>query len=173
MQPLETIRQLGYVVADLDAAVDYWVHTLNAGPFFLIKHCALKDQLFRGEPSNVDVDIALGNSGDVQIELISQHGNERSVYNESNPTGHVGLHHVGLMPIDYEASKMQYMDLGFKSVFEATVNGAALVYFDTRRSIGHYTELWERSDVFDDVARLVGDAAIDWDGSNPLRPMPL
>ena len=173
MQPLETIRQLGYVVDDLNAAVDYWVHVLHAGPFFLIRHCALKDQIYRGEPSSVDVDIALGNSGGVQIELICQHGNEPSVYNETSQSGHVGLHHVGLMPKDYEGSRLQYTELGYESVFQATVNGAELVYFDTRRAIGHYTELWEQSDVFDDVARLVEEAAINWDGSEPLRRMPL
>lgn len=172
MQPLETIRQLGYVVSDLDAAVEYWVHVLNAGPFFLIKHCALRNQLFRGQPSNVDVDIALGNSGDVQIELIYQHNDIPSVYNESAPGGHAGLHHVGLMPADYQSARTQYTDLGYKPAFQATVSGAELVYFDTREAIGHYTELWERSDVFDDVARLVEEAAIEWDGSHPLRPMP-
>jgi len=27
--------------------------------------------------------------------------------------------------------------------------------------------------VFDDVARLVEEAAVDWDGKDPVRPMPL
>jgi len=173
MQPLETIRQLGYVVNDLEAAIEYWIHVLKAGPFFLIKHCALEDQVFRGRPSEVDVDIALGNSGDVQIELIYQHNNVPSIYNESEPTGHVGLHHIGLMPTDYKRSRMQYTDLGYEAAFQSRVSGAELIYFDTRKAIGHYTELWERSEVFDDVARLVEEAAVDWDGKDPVRPMPL
>jgi hypothetical protein len=173
MQPLETIRQLGYVVSDLDAAVEYWVQALNAGPFFLIKHCALRNQIFRGQPSNVDVDIALGNSGDVQIELIFQHNDISSVYNESSASGHVGLHHIGLMPTDYEGTCKQYIDRGYETAFQATVSGAELVYFDTRKAIGHYTELWERSNVFDNVARLVEEAAVGWDRKKPLRPMPV
>jgi hypothetical protein len=32
--------------------------------------------------------------------------------------------------------------------------------------------LWENSNVFNDVAHLVENAAKDWDGSNPIRPMP-
>lgn len=174
MQPLNTVRQLGYVVADLDAAVHYWVNTLGAVPFFLIKHCALRNQQLRGQPAavDVDVDIALGNSGDVQIELIFQHNDVASVYNETAAAGHIGLHHFGLMPSDYKKARKQYADQGFEVAFEATVSGAELVYFDTRAAIGHYTELWERSDVFDDVARLVESAAVGWDGENPLRPMP-
>jgi hypothetical protein len=172
MQPLETVRQLGYVVNDLNTAVEYWVQVLSAGPFFLIKHCALEDQIFRGQPTNVDVDIALGNSGDVQIELIFQHGDAPSVYNESTASGHVGLHHIGLMPMDYQRTRAHYTDLGYKPAFQASVSGTELVYFDTRSAIGHYTELWERSDVFDDIARLVEEAAVKWDGKDPLRPMP-
>jgi hypothetical protein len=175
MQPLNTVRQLGYVVTDLDVAVQYWVNTMGAGPFFLIKHCALKNQHLRGRPVDVDVDvdIALGNNGDVQIELIFQRNSEvASVYNESSPSGHVGLHHFGLMPSDYQKARKQYSEQGFAIAFEATVSGAELVYFDTRAAIGHYTELWERSEVFDDVARLVEAAAVGWDGNDAFRPMP-
>ena len=174
MQPLNTVRQLGYVVSDMDAAINYWVNTMGAGPFFFIKHCALKNQQLRGQPAavDVDVDIALGNSGDVQIELIFQRNETPSVYNETAASGHVGLHHFGLMPNDYDKAKKHYTDQGFDVAFQATVSGAELIYFDTRNAIGHYTELWETSDVFDDVARLVESAAVDWDGKNPVRPMP-
>ena len=49
MQPLHTIRQLGYVVSDLDEALKYWVDVVGAGPFFIIEHCALRDQIYRGQ----------------------------------------------------------------------------------------------------------------------------
>ncbi len=173
MQPLNTIRQLGYVVSDLDEALNYWVDVLGAGPFFLIKHCALKDQIYRGLPSAVDVDIALGNSGEVQIELIYQHSDEPSIYNETNPSGHLGLHHFGVMPNDFERAKETMLQQGCEEAFACTVNNAKLAYFDTRKQIGHFTELWENSRVFNDVAQLVEDAAKDWDGTNPLRAMPI
>ena len=55
----------------------------------MVEHCALREQIYRRRHSAVDVDIALGNSGDVQIELIFQHkSNELSIYNEINPAGH-------------------------------------------------------------------------------------
>ena len=73
MQPLNTIRQLGYVVSNLEESLKYWIEILGVGPFFMIEHCALREQIYRGRHSAVDVDIALGNSGDVQIELIFQH----------------------------------------------------------------------------------------------------
>ena len=63
-QPLYTVRQLAYVVRDMDSALKYWTEVLKTGPFFLIEHCALEDQVYRGAPANADVSIALANSGD-------------------------------------------------------------------------------------------------------------
>ena len=81
-QPLYTVRQLAYVVKDMDAALKYWVDVLKVGPFYLFEHCPLRNQRYRGNPSNVDVTLALGNSGALQIELIVQHNDEPSVYKE-------------------------------------------------------------------------------------------
>ena len=172
MQPLHTIRQLGYVVSDLDEALKYWVDVVGAGPFFIIEHCALRDQIYRGQPAAVDVDIALGNSGDVQIELICQHNDVASIYNETSPAGHVGLHHFGIMPANFELAKAKFRERGCEEVFSCTVSRAELAYFDTRKHVGHFTELWENSNVFNDVGFLVEDAAKNWDGNNPIWPMP-
>lgn len=172
-QPLYTVRQIGYVVRDLDAALKHWVDVLKVGPFFLYEHCPLKDQRYLGQPSSVDVSIAVGNSGDVQIELICQHNDEPSVYQEFLDAGRVGVHHLGLMPEDYAATCAQYRALGHAAAFECTIGGAPLVYFDTVASIGHYTELWDNSDVFKALFMVSENAARGWDGKNPVRPGPL
>ncbi len=68
--PLGTITQVAYVVEDLDSALRYWIDIMKAGPFFVFEHAQMEDQRYRGGASNVDVTLAVGNSGDVQIELI-------------------------------------------------------------------------------------------------------
>ena len=172
-QPLETIRQVAYVVRDLDAALRYWVDVLYVGPFFMFENFVLGDQKYRGNPSNVDLTIALGNSGAVQIELILQNNDEPSVYKEFLDAGRVGVHHFGLMPKDYAAECAKYRDLGFGPAFEATVAGADLVYFDTVDALGHFTEFWDNVDVFKGLFDLIEDAAKGWDGKDPIRPSPL
>ncbi len=172
-QPLQTVRQLAYVVRDLDAALHYWTQELKVGPFFLFEHCPLLDQRFHGQPSNVDVSLAIGNSGDLQIELIFQHNDAPSVYKEFLDAGRVGVHHFGIMPVDYAAACARYRELGFAAAFECTVGGAPLTYFDTVAQIGHYTELWDNSAVFKDLFLMVEDAAKGWDGQEPVRRLAL
>jgi Glyoxalase/Bleomycin resistance protein/Dioxygenase superfamily len=172
-QPLYTVRQLAYVVRDLDAALKYWTETLKVGPFFLLEHCPLENQKFYGKPSNVDATLALGNSGALQIELIFQHNDEPSVYKEFLDAGRVGVHHFGLMPVDYQATCHHYRALGHAAAFECTVGGAPLVYFDTVKTVGHYIELWDNSEVFKKMFQTVEDAAKGWDGKNAVRKLPL
>jgi len=172
-QALGTIRQLAYVVEDMDAALDYWINTLGAGPFFTIDHCPLDNQKYYGEPTNADVSIALGNSGDLQIELIVQHNDAPSVYKDFLQAGRSGVHHIALMPEDYDTEYKRYIDSGHQAAFELSLGGASLVYFDALKTVGHYIELWDNNSVFKDMFLMVEDAAKNWDGKDAIRPMPM
>ena len=76
------IRQVAYVVEDMEEALKYWVEFLGAGPFYMFEHSQMDDQKYRGGDSQVDVSLAVGNSGDVQIELIYCENDAASVYKE-------------------------------------------------------------------------------------------
>jgi hypothetical protein len=70
---LGSVRQLGFVVHDLDLALEYWTKTLGVGPFFTIRKITPEPWRYRGEPSSAPcVSLALANSGKVQIEIIQQ-----------------------------------------------------------------------------------------------------
>ena len=166
---LGTIRQVAYVVDDLEKALNYWVEVMKAGPFFLFEHAIMEDQRYRGGASNVDVSLAVGNSGDVQIELIYCEDDNPSVYKEFRDAGRVGVHHVGLMPEDYEKTYAQYVSLGYEAAYECNIGGTRLVYFDTVASLGHFTELWENSEAFKDFMAQVKAAAKNWNGEDPVR----
>ena len=171
-QPLYTVRQLAYVVRDLDAALRYWTETLGAGPFFVLQHCPLQDQRYYGAHAETDISVALGNSGALQIELIQQHNDAPSVYRDFLDAGRSGVHHIGLMPEDYAAQCARYRALGHRIAFECTLGGAPLVYFDTLDAVGHYIELWDNSPVFKDLFEMIEEAAVGWDGQDPVRTLP-
>ena len=89
-----SIRQNGYVVRDLDAALKHWTTVLGIGPFFRIDRVRAEDFLYRGKPSTGEFALALGNSGDLQIELIQALDHEPSMVRDFLEAGHEGLHHV-------------------------------------------------------------------------------
>lgn len=172
VQPLYTVRQLAYVVRDLDAALKHWTEILKVGPFFKFEHCPLENQRYRGGPSNADVTLALGNSGQLQIELIYCENDAPSVYREFLDAGRVGVHHFGMMPEDFAATSAHFESLGYQPAFECTLGGAPLVYFDTVATFGHFVELWDNNEVYKELFRVIEDAASGWDGSDPVRPPP-
>ena len=73
------------------------------------------------------------------------------------------------MPVDYQAARQHYIDIGHKPAFECTINGAPLVYFDTLDAIGHYTEFWDNNPVYKDLFEMLCDAHKGWDGKDPVR----
>jgi len=68
------MRQIAFVVRDLDRALNYWTNTLGVGPFFVLRNLSPEKYRYRSRPSPPPLaSIALGNSGDLQVEIIQQH----------------------------------------------------------------------------------------------------
>ena len=47
------IRQLGYVVHDIEAAMRHWIDVLGVGPWFYVDRLPVKNFLYRGKTSDV------------------------------------------------------------------------------------------------------------------------
>jgi hypothetical protein len=138
--PGPTIFQYAYVVADVEAAAHEWAATVGAGPFFVTPHHRADWFSYRGLPVEADVTYAFGYSGDVQIQLVEQHDDTPSIYREMFPTG-FGHHHVARLVERYAAERDRLVERGFELACELGANDITACYFDTRESIGVYTEL--------------------------------
>ena len=92
------VRQLGYVVRDIDKAMRHWVEVLGIGPWFYVERLPVTNFRYRGEPSDVHASIAIANSGRPQIELIQQRNDAPSMYRDFIRAGHEGLQHVSTWP---------------------------------------------------------------------------
>ena len=75
------IRQNGYVVRDLDRAIDAWLD-VGVGPWLVLPHLTQTGSVYRGQPTEPVVSIAFANSGELQVELIEQEGASPSIYRE-------------------------------------------------------------------------------------------
>ncbi|NIJ37676.1 hypothetical protein FHR22_002360 [Sphingopyxis panaciterrae] len=69
MKPLGPIRQLGFVVRDLDHAIRAWTD-VGVGPFYVAESPEKSDQLYFGEPTDSRVRGAWSYAGQMQIELL-------------------------------------------------------------------------------------------------------
>jgi len=74
------VIQNGYMVRDIEAAMRHWIDVLGVGPWFYIDHLPVADFQYKGQPSPVDISLALANSGTLQIELIQQRNDAPSLY---------------------------------------------------------------------------------------------
>jgi hypothetical protein len=97
------IRQNGYVVPDVSAAVNHWVTVLGVAPWIIFEHVPVQHFQCDGIGHEMDMTIALAHVGNLQIELIEQHNDTPSLYREflaQCPLG--GLQHMGFWPANMD-----------------------------------------------------------------------
>jgi hypothetical protein len=167
--------QNGYVVEDLDGAISHWVSVLGIGPFFKAPHLALEDYQFRGQRCEPDISIALAYSGNLQIELIQQHNDAPSHYADFRSRVGSGLHHLCTFNgRPFEENLTEYARLGYKVASSGKLVGAGrFAYLETEDHPGTVIEFGEGSAVTRAAFETIRQAAIDWDGTNPVRPLTL
>lgn len=166
------VMQNGFVVSDLDAALRHWTETMHVGPFFLFEHVGFETLLFRGSPADIDMTVAIGYSGNYQIELIVQHNQTPSIYTEFTQRGYLGLQHLGVMTDDVDAHLERLAPQGIEAVqYGSTSGGGKFAYLNTDVHPGAMIELIESSDVMVGAFEMMRAAAARWDGSNPVRTL--
>lgn len=167
------IRQLGYVVKDIEAAMACWSQTLGVGPWFYNPRVPIKNYQYRGESHEPHNSVALANSGFVQVELIQCRNDVPSMYRDFLRAGHTGLQHVAYWTEDYDADLARLQAQGFKAVMSGEVGERGrFIYFDTEYHPGTVIELSEVAGPKGKMFDLIRAASIGWDGSEPVRPFP-
>jgi catechol 2,3-dioxygenase-like lactoylglutathione lyase family enzyme len=170
----QTLYQIGYVVRDMDAALDYWTRVVGAGPFFLGQF-SMVEQSYRGAPSQQSFTAACGFSGPLMIELIRPDDDQPSVYKEwiqtkGEPPVAGWPHHLFFKTDDYDAAYQRFIAGGAKRAFDGIATGGGrLCYLDTIETFGLFVELMDLSPLVRTFFDAVEGAAREWDGSNPVR----
>ena len=168
------VRQNGYVVRDIEAAMKHWTEVLGVGPFFHIPELRTDTFFYRGEPSSPRISIALANSGNLQIELIQQHDDAPSMYRDFLRAGHEGLQHVSSWEEDIDAVIARAEAAGHRIAQSGSVaSGVRFVYFDTELHPGTVFEVSNLAGPFAVLPEMIADAARGWDGSDPVRVLEL
>lgn len=164
--------QLCWVVPDLDAAIEGWLRSSGAGPFFVFGEVHFTESNYRGTPMDIAPHrAAIGQHGDTQIELIQPIGDHPGIWRDIVPHGKAGFHHVGLYCQDYESDREALLASGAEMAFEGLMMGAKTCYVDTTPTLGFMTELITANPIAEQVFGAIRQAAETWDGSDPVRSM--
>ncbi len=161
--------QLAFVVDDLEAAALRWVEAHGVGPFFVLPATGPRPARYRGEPSELDLQLAVTQAGPVQIELVHQRCDNPSVFRDVYGAGQAGVHHLATMTDDFDATLAHHRELGHEPVTELDAGTGRVAYLDTMGPLGLMTEVVERSEAF--TRMLAGTARVcaSWDGTDPIR----
>ena len=163
----DRIIQNAYYVSDLDAAITRFHQLWGLGPFFVRRHIALDNVVYRGEPSELDMSAAYTQSGDIMIELVTQHNEAPSTFRDRYQSTESGFHHVALTFGDHDQQVKRFNELGYPSVTSfKTAEGRGATYLDTVAAIGHATEIYLVNDSLIELYANVRNAAESWNGKH-------
>jgi hypothetical protein len=169
-QPLGAIVQFAYVVEDIDRAMADFTDRLGLGPWFLRSRFQPPAGRYRGRPTSPVFSLARAFAGHAMVELIEQHDDTPSVYHERGGPRTYGFHHWGVMTATFDEDVARYGALGYEEAFSDTLpSGSRVVYLDATGELPGMIELIEHTDAQERVYTEIYEAAVGWDGSDPVR----
>ncbi|RJF98641.1 VOC family protein [Noviherbaspirillum saxi] len=164
------ICQIGYVVQDIEAAMQHWL-SMGVGPWFHAENVNIDYFNYRGQASSALIGAAVANSGDMQIELIQMKNDGPSMWKEFVEAGGTGIQHIAYWTKDYQAVLDRARSLGHKVAQEGQIGGPTgrFCYFESASTPGTVIELSDISGPKGQIFEQVRLAALNWDGTNPIR----
>lgn len=174
------IQHIGYLVDDIPKAVDRWVATFGAGPFFWLgRHIQFDRAEHRGQPCILDHSAAIGKWGDTFVEFLQ-------IYEVAPPTlgqamapgGLLGPaselarpHHICIAVDDPASEGARLESLGLAKALDVALGPNEVSYYDGRDRLGHVIEVQQNSAGFLGLFDMIAAAALDWDGKDSLREL--
>ena len=163
------MEQIGIVVEDFEDPINHWTKNLKVGPFFILDHLELNDVYYNGNPSNIDFSVALAYSGDIQIELIKQHCETPSIYNEYVDNRKNCVHHFCTFTPNINDDLKILESQGYKNIQGGkTQDGGCFAYLDSENNFGAILEIAQLSEGGYGMFDLIKNAAKKWDGDKAI-----
>ncbi len=171
-QPFGPIRQIAWVVKDLEESVRNWMRVSGLGPWTMFRNVGMAGTL-DGQAAKVRMHVALGYQGDMEIELIEDLGAGASPYRTAAGEPMIGMHHVGWFSDDVAGDVARGTSRGMQVRFAAANEVTRVAYLADPREPKLLFEFIEMNAAmrsgFD--ARLA--ASRTWRGENPIQVIDL
>lgn len=167
-----TPAQVGYVVKDIQKAMQHWI-ALGVGPWFYKELVDSTEFNYYGKPSRIPkISIALANSGDVQIELIQQRDDAPTLYLDSLAKNGEIAQHIAYWTKDrFDEFSEKFRSLGYVEGHSGRIGQGRgrYAYFLNPSFASVMIELSECTGGKQEYFEMIKRAAAKWDGSNPIR----
>jgi hypothetical protein len=165
-QPLGAIFQYAYVVEDAEREIARFVERLGVGPWSVRGPWQPPAGRYRGGPTKPTLTVARAFAGHAMVELIQQHDDGPSVFRERG----LGFHHWGIVSRRFDEDLARYAAAGYAEAFsDVLASGSRVVYVDATRDLPGMIELVEHSDAQERLYTQIYEAAVGWDGRDPIR----
>jgi len=164
------MRQIGFVVRDIEKAMDHWIRVCGIGPWFYAERYAITEFVYRGKRyDDLVASVAMSHSGEMQIELIQQRSETPSMFRDFIRAGHEGMHHWAAWPEEYDAVREKALQAGFKIGQEGSLPRGRYAFFEDLGVPGAVVELSEMTPARREISPRIQAAALNWDGRDPIR----
>lgn len=143
---LPNLSQIGFVVKDIDRAIEYYEKTVGLGPFIRSdRDIQIEFEFieYRGKKVDSRWIMAFASLAPVELELV-QPLSGPTIYNEFFQGGGEGLHHLGFDVKDIEARVERYQSMGIQIIQQGRTKTGGFAYLDTKKIAGTIFELIQR-----------------------------
>jgi methylmalonyl-CoA/ethylmalonyl-CoA epimerase len=171
-QSFGPIRQIAWVVADLEASVQSWLRVSGVGPWTCFRNVALIGR-HRGKATRVRMHVALGYQDGVEIELIEDLGEGSSPYRSADGAALIGMHHVAWFSDDVANDIVRARERGMSLCFEAANEVTRVAYLEDAAEPRLLFEFIEMNAAMRAGLEARLAAARGWDGTQPVQVIDL
>ena len=170
------IKQLGYLVDDIDAGTKAWTESLGIGPWTILRNVTL-EATYLGKPTSPKLNVALSYDVEagIQIELIQQLNDAPSPYIEFFKAGRLGLHHTAYLIDDIDAAEQEALAHGMELVFDIRQMDMSRYLYFRQPGLGNevYVEFLQNTDAMQGMFSGGMEAAKSWSGNYEVTTIDL
>lgn len=167
---LGDVRQVSFTSRDIDHSMRYFIEVWGIGPWYVTRNIKSKRE-FKGVLHEMTMSVALSSSGDLQFEIVQQHDDTPSIFQEFLRQVPDGLHvqHMAVWAEDFAQSRAAALAKGWVIMEEGVPAIGPYAYLSHPRNPHLYLEVSDRSPAKEHFRSAIRDIAATWDGKDPIR----
>lgn len=168
----QLFRQMAYVVPDIREAARRHSELFGSGPFFVAEHIPFRTSVYRGKEMTFAHSSSFGQWGDMQVEFMQREDDQPSVLTDvlDITGGNCATHHKAIIIPNPQDVAAAFERAGYPIAWTGIMEvGIEVFMIDTLALYGHMIELYAPSPEVESFYAMVKDAAVGFDGTDPIR----